>query len=444
MQHPYPVAYCLMFMLFSCAPDAAPSSSALQPVVEAAAPTLDNPSGSRTQRALAGNVKIAVMGPLTGPASGYGQSQLNGVRLAAEEINAKQGEGRLHVELVVVDDEGNMSASGDRLVKLVYEDKVNAIIGAINSSVTHVVEMVCAKTRVPMITTTSTDPSITRTGTYWAFRCLADDLLQGQALAHRIFEVDGHKNVFILMQNNRYGKMGGREIARIATESGHPPLAVRVFDGKAAHWPDEVRGIATANPDAIVLWGLYNPCGRLISELRQGGIEAPVYGADGMVHPAFLEQAGLAAEGAIVTLPFDPCRNHPTTRHFLEKYLHRFGEPPDSFAAHSYDAMMIIWEAIQRGKCTDRTCIKDNMLLTHQHDGVTGFITLDKEGNDTRSVDLAQVIAGKLVPLSLFQGRSVVDIRREIRETLESPGTPPDGDHRSSGWVYCPAPLDNP
>jgi branched-chain amino acid transport system substrate-binding protein len=401
----------------------------MTPLSEAPVVPVSEPSGKAAPGA-SSVMKIGVMGPLSGPAAGYGRSQLDGVRLAVEEINA--GPGQLKVELVVVDDEADMSAAGDRVVELVYEDRVSAIIGAINSSVTHVVEMVAAKTRVPMITTTSTDPSITRTGTYWAFRCLADDILQGGALANRIIEVDHRRRPAILMQDNRYGKMGGREIERIARGAGFPPVMVRSFDGRPEAWPEVIETLRSSGADSIILWGLYKPCGRMVAAIRTAGIDLPIYGADGMVHPEFLRFAGSAAEGVIMTLPFNPCRDDETTRDFLSAFQVRYGRAADSFAAHSYDAMMLIWSASQRGECTDRTCIKDQLLKTRNHPGATGSITLDEDGNDIREVELAQVVGGSLVPLP--GGSKAL----KLTEIQELPGWKSSADRRSSGWVFCP------
>jgi branched-chain amino acid transport system substrate-binding protein len=372
--------------------------------------------------------RIGVMGPLTGPAAGYGKSQLQGVTLAAEEVNAQADDTGLRVEIVPVDDRADMSGAGDRLVHLIYEERVSAIIGAINSAVTHVVQMVTAKAHVPMITTTSTDPSITRAGSFYTFRCLADDLLQGRALADRVYGADRHRRVALLRQNNRYGKMGGAEIARIGKERGLPMVLDRLFDGKEERFAEEVAALREKAPEALVIWGLYTPCAKLVRAIRRAGLSFPIYGADGMVHPEFLRLAGETAEGTMVTLPFNPCREDPVTRGFLERYRARFSHEADSFAAHSYDALMLIVRAISRGSCEDPECIKDNLLLTRLHPGVTGKITLDETGNDTREVELARVEGGKLVPLRTGGSRSP-----RARPGSSSAGGPPP-----SGWVSCP------
>lgn len=376
--------------------------------------------------------RIGVMGPLSGPAAGYGRSQLDGVTLAAEELNAQVDAGapgalRLRVELVPVDDRADMSGAGDRLVRLIYEERVHAIVGAINSAVTHVVQMVTAKAHVPMITTTSTDPSITRSGSFYTFRCLADDLLQGRALADRVYDVDGHRRVALLRQDNRYGKMGGAEIARIGRERGAPMVLDLLFDGKAARFDAQIAALRDAAPDALVIWGLYTPGARLVRALRGAGLRFPIYGADGLVHPEFLRLAGDAAEGALVTLPFNPCRDDPITRGFLARFRARFGRQADSFAAHSYDALMLIAAAIRRAGGVDPEHIKDELLLTRLHPGVTGRITLDETGNDTREVELARIVGGAFAPLT---GGGATGTRA-------SPGSRSSAGLSPSGWVSC-------
>jgi len=369
------------------------------------------------------------MGPLSDASAGYGRSQLDGVTLASEEVNARADDWHLRVELVALDDHSDMSGAGDRLVDLVYEQRVHAIIGAIHSAVTHVVQLISTKSHVPFITTTSTDPSITRSGNFYAFRCLADDLLQGRALAHQLFEVDGRKRVALLRQNNRYGKMGGAEMARLGRERGTPMVVDLFFDGAATSFPVEIEALKAAGPDALVVWSLYAPGATLLKAVRAAGLKVPVYGADGLVHPEFLRQAGPAAEGTIVTLPFNPCRPDPLTQAFLARFRERFGYEADSFAAHSYDALQLIVAAARRGACVDRECLKDNLLLTKLHPGVTGLITFDQTGNDTREVELARVVEGRLQPLATG--------------TPAAAAATSAADRRSSGWVSCSAVGDN-
>ena len=343
-------------------------------------------------------IKVGVMGPLTGPAAAYGLSQRRGVELAAADVNASGELGRARVELVVADDQAKMSLAGNIIVRMIHTDGIAALIGAINSSCTHVAQMVTVKNLVPMITTTSTDPSITRAGSPWTFRCLSDDILQASELGRYIFSRRSLERVALLMQNNRYGKMGGRVLARMAKKEKRPLVLERLFEGKATDFSGDVDALIKARAAAVVIWGLYRPSALLVRKIRAAGWTGLILGADGLVSPAFLEIAGRAAEGVIVTFPFNPTSSDPVRQGFIRRYQRRYGHSPDSFAAHSYDALGLIVAAIKR-KGASRHNIKDGLALTRDYHGVTGHITLDKEGNDTRRVQLARVARGRFVLL---------------------------------------------
>ncbi len=73
------------------------------------------------------------------------------------------------------------------------------------------------------MTTASTDPTLTDTGSPWIFRCLADDVLPAKAIAVHVFGEGARRTprpVALLSQNNRYGRMGIAEVARAADVAG--------------------------------------------------------------------------------------------------------------------------------------------------------------------------------------------------------------------------------
>ena len=113
-----------------------------------------------------------------------------------------------------------------------------------------------------------------------------------------------------------------------------------------------------------------------------------------------LGQAGEAAEGVVVTYPYDFYRDDPLTQSFNRRFEEKHGYPPDSFAAHGYDAMYVMWRAVQEGGL-NRTRIRDALARTKDFHGVTGMISFDHRGNDMRGVDFAVVHDGKFLPLRM-------------------------------------------
>lgn len=343
-------------------------------------------------------IKIGILASLSGNGAQYGQAMKEGADLAVEEINAAGGVLGKPIALVYRDDRNDMGENGHQTVKLLFEDKVWAIIGSVHSGCTHVAARITLKAEIPQLTTVSTDPTVQMIGSPWMFRCLADDRAQGTAIANLVFGKYGLKRVGLFQQKNRYGKMGGKTIAYIAETRKNPLIFKNFFESGQTNFRDQIALARSENPDGIIIWGLYSEAAMLVKALREAGLKIPVFGADGMVAPEFIRMAGAAAEGVIVTYPFDDTRNDPVTRRFNEVFLKKYGHPPDSFAAHAFDATYMMARAIRMGGL-NKARIRDALAATKDFPGVTGPISFDKFNDDPREVIFARIEQGRFIPM---------------------------------------------
>jgi len=356
----------------------------------------------------ADTVRIGFLGLLSGPAKGYAEEMKKGVLMAIDEINAAGGYHGKPLKLYVEDTKGDMGICGNKTVKLIYDHKVLAILGSTGSGKTHVALRIALKAETPEITSISTDPTITQIMVPWIFRCLADDWSQGRALARLVIQELGFKKIATLEQDSRYGRMGIQEFRRVAQRMGYPVRVALKFPGKAKDYTPMLRIVKNYNPEAIVVWALYWQASRITKQAREMGITAPIFGSDGFVSTEYLKLTGPAAEGVVVTFPYDHTRPDPLTQSFNRRFKERYGYPPDSFAAHGYDAMYILWRAIKIGGL-NRGRIRDALATTKNFHGVTGEITFDHMNNDTRKVTFAIVKDGDFVPFeTVDQLRKIV------------------------------------
>lgn len=356
-------------------------------------------------------VKLGFLGCLSGPAKSYSEEMLRGAQLALGEINAAGGYHGKPVELAIRDDKATMGLTAHQTVKLIYDDKVLAFLGSMSSDTTHVALRVALKCEVAELTSISTDPTITQVVIPWVFRCLADDWSQSRALAKLLFLDRKFKKIALLERNNRYGRMGSAEIKRVAKRMGHPiTLAIR-YGARTKSFAEHIKRIRDYGADGVVIWGLYADSAQIVREMREAGLDLPVFGADGLVSQKFIDMAGPAAEGVVVTYPYNAYRRDPLTQDFNRRFLEKYGHEPDSFAAHGYDAMYVLWKAVQRGGL-NRTRIRDALAQTHDFHGVTGMISFDHRNNDMRGVEFAVVHDGKFLPLSMA-GEHVIKGRHE-------------------------------
>ncbi|MBS1231358.1 MAG: Extracellular ligand-binding receptor, partial [Bacteroidetes bacterium] len=216
-------------------------------------------------------------------------------------------------------------------------------------------------------------------------------------LVDRIYRKDKHSRVAVMRANNRYGRVGILHFNRSATRIGYPIIIEERFKDEEIDFKAQLERIKKTSPDAIVLWGNAKESALILKQIRELGMEQPVYGSDRMVSQEFLQIAGSLAEGIVTTCQYNPDADDPKLKAFKAAYLKRFGQEPDVFAAHAYDGTNMVIEAIQKVGL-NRVKIRDILLdlKTFQgYEGVTGKVTFDATWNNIRPVFMAEVSNGK-------------------------------------------------
>jgi ABC-type branched-subunit amino acid transport system substrate-binding protein len=344
-------------------------------------------------------VRIGFLGPLSGSVMvPQGIQMLQGAKLAMEEANKNGGYKGIPFVLMPHNDAGLWGAAANEVVKM-DDEKVWIFMGSIDDIVSHVALRAELKLEIFMLCVGDPDPTFTETNIPWLNRVIPDDRQSGYQLVTRIYKKDGHARVAVIRANNRYGRVGIKIFSENATRVGHPMIIEERFNDGETDFKTQLERIMVTNPDAILVWGNAKESGLILKQMRAIGLKQPVYFSDRVVNPEFLTIAGPLAEGIITTCQYNPTSDNPKLKAFQANYLKRFGQEPDVFAAHSYDGMNIIIEAIRKAGL-NRVLIRD--LLTDRktfqnYDGVTGKIILDGSWNNIRDIFIAEVHNGKFV-----------------------------------------------
>jgi branched-chain amino acid transport system substrate-binding protein len=224
-----------------------------------------------------------------------------------------------------------------------------------------------------------------------------DDRQASLRLIRKVFREDGKKRVVLFRSNDRYGRTGVKEFTDAARRLGHPvPLEVR-FEANETDWTARLERLASAKPDAIVMWGRPGPTGAALRALRDAGITAPCYGVERIADPRFLESAGRAAEGFVFTYPFDPREgSRPAWDRFRKAYVERYGEEPTHDAAYSYDGAQSLIRGL-RVSGLNRPRLLDALSAEATYEGVTGTVRFDMTMNNVSKAILGRVEKGRFV-----------------------------------------------
>ena len=342
-------------------------------------------------------VRIGFLGPLEGSIiSDLGRQMLQGATLAIEEANKKGGYRGIPYKLMVHNDVGLWGAAANEVVKM-DDEKVWAWLGSINDIVSHVAIRATLKLEIVNVNTGDPDPTFTETAIPWVLRVIPDDRQSCYALVNRIFREDGHSRVAVIRTNSRYGRVGTLHFNRSSTRIGFPIIIEERFNDGETDFKPQLERIKKISPDAILIWGNAKESGLILNQISEMGINKPLYGSDRMVNSEFLKIAGSNAEGVVTTCQYNPDADIPKLIKFKADYLKRFGHEPDVFAAHAFDGMNMIIDAVQKAGL-NRVLIRDILLdlnTFQDYQGVTGPVIFDPSWNNIRPIFMSEVSNGK-------------------------------------------------
>jgi branched-chain amino acid transport system substrate-binding protein len=169
----------------------------------------------------------------------------------------------------------------------------------------------------------------------------------------------------------------GKGIADIVREGlGDKVVASDSIDPAAADFSAAVSKMKDAAPAAIFYGGYYAEAGKLAKQLRDAGVESTLVFGDGVKDIGYIEAAGPAAEGSIITCT---CADGGSNADFAAAYGEQFpGETPQTYAAEAYDAANAFLAAIASG-AADRAAVLE-FLKSYDAAGVTKQIKWDETG----------------------------------------------------------------
>lgn len=376
------MAAALIFSMFSaCSQGSAGSSGAAQ----------QSTAGSSDS----GDIKIGVVGPMTGSVSTYGQSAQKGLKLLQKQVNASGGVNGKKVNFIFTDDENKPASAVTAGQKLIFDDKVCAIIGPMTSTCANSLGPVCQSNQMPMITPYATNPKVTQAGDF-IFRTCFIDPFQGTVLAKFSKSSLKAKTAAVLYDNgNDYSKGLAEFFISGFKSQGGTVVDTETYNTGDKDFNTQLTKIAQKNPDVLILPDFYSTVAVIMKEARTAGIKATFLGGDGWDSSDLFTIAGDSVEGAYFSNHYSPDDTSKGVVQFIKDFQAEYsGATPDAIAALSYDSGQIVLQAIKSSGKTDAQSIKDAMKNT-SGSFVTGDIKFDASRNPTKAAVILKCTGGK-------------------------------------------------
>ncbi len=339
-------------------------------------------------------VRIGVFMSTTGTTANFGISSVNGIKLAAEEVNAAGGINGKQVELLVQDDRSDASEAATIVTKFVTQDQVHGIIGEVASSRSIAAAPIAQNAKIPMLTPSSTNPEVTKKGNF-IFRSCFIDPYQGAAIAQFAAKTLGAKTAAIMVdRKNDYSTGLEKVISETFTKLGGKMVATQSYQEGDQDFNAQLTSLKGSNPEVLFVPGYYNDVGLIAKQARDKGITVPLIGGDGWDSEQLYKIGGTALNGSYFTNHYSPYDTDPKVVKFVNDYKAKYGSIPDALAATAYDAARIMFDAVKRSKSLAGPDVRDALAATKDFPGVTGTVTFNENRDAVKPIVMIEIKDG--------------------------------------------------
>ena len=307
-------------------------------------------------------IKIAVSGPFTGGSSSMGVSMRDGVRLAAEEINAAGGVLGRKIELIERDDEAKNERGVQIAQEMINKEKVVAVVGYINTGVALASQRFYQDAKIPVFNNVATGSIITHQfddkPENYVFRNAAHDSIQAPMIVEEAITKRGFKKVAILADSTNYGQLGRADLEKALSAKGITPVAVEKFNIKDVDMTAQLLKAKEAGAEAVLTYGIGPELAQIANGMTKLGWKVPMVGSWTLSMANFIDNAGPGGDGARMPQTFIQEPTTPKRKAFIASYLGSFKpknnriDSPVS-AAQGYDSIYLLAAAIKQANSTE-------------------------------------------------------------------------------------------
>ncbi|MGY1452953.1 branched-chain amino acid ABC transporter substrate-binding protein [Streptomyces sp. SS8] len=336
--------------------------------------------------------KIAFQGPLSGDNVQLGQNMENGIKLAIDQANAG-GDLGFEVEYVPVDDQGLPDKATAAAQKAIDDEDVVAVIGPAFSGPADTAAEVYGAAGLVALSSSATRPDLTTKGYETFLRAVPNDSAQGAGMAKYLSGKVKAEKVVVVDDKTDYG-IGLADVAEKDLKAAGVEVVRQSVPQKTPDYSAAAKNVTKNKPDALIYAGYYQDAGPFAKKLKEAGFNGVAMSGDGTNDAQFIQLAGDASDGWLLTCPCTDATKEDATKKFAADYEKEFKQAPGTYSAESYDAAMMIIEEIKKlheDGGVERQALVD-ALRAAKYKGLTKEFSFDDKGEFTnQTIYLYQV-----------------------------------------------------
>ncbi len=350
-------------------------------------------------------VRIGHVGPVSGSQAHYGKDNENGARMAIEDLNKQNvviGGKHARFELEAEDDGADPKQAAVAAQKL-CDDKVNGVVGHLNSGATMPASKIYNACGLPEVTPSSTSPMYTQQGFNNTFRLLANDNALGSGLALYATDVLKLKRIAVIDDRTAYGQGVAEVFKKTAKSKGVDIVTEQYTSDKATDFMSILTAIKATKPDGIFFGGMDPQAGPMLRQLENLGLtNVKYFGGDGICTEKLIELAAGAKtlNNVICAGGGKSIEKMPGGIEWKKRYDAKYPGEYQIYSPYVYDATMVLADAMKRAGSADPKVYLPFLVKT-DYKGVTTTVQFEKDGElKNPAMTFYAFKDGKKIPLN--------------------------------------------
>jgi branched-chain amino acid transport system substrate-binding protein len=356
-------------------------------------------------------IKLGAFFDLTGPSAAIGTPTKLVAEMVVKKINGEGGINGRPLQLVPADDEGDPTKAALIAKKFIEGDKVAAIIGPTRTDTGMASKPIIEQMKVPTFMCVGGDPIILG-GKFGPFKYTFKSPQRTSVAVQKVLAYLQKNNlakVALITAADGFGRDGKGELEKLSSGYGIKIIAAESFQPTDNDMTAQLVKIKAADPQAIICWTIGKAGSIVAKNVKQLGIQKPLFQCHGLPDPIYIKLAGEASEGNIMPstklmvaaqLP----DSDPQKKVILEfirlykdvfKYDQQF--PINTHSGYAWDAIYMVANAMKKAG-TDNEKLRDAIEATKGYVGVSGVYNLTPEDHNGLGLDsmvLVQIEKGQ-------------------------------------------------
>ena len=310
------------------------------------------------------DIKLGFNGDLSAsPSAQSGQAAVLGLQAAIDDVNAAGGVLGRKLVLVIRDDLSQPPKSIQNMSDLIDNEKVTAVFGPTNSGNALAWRQIPNQKKVPVIGTIASGTDITKPTSPGAdnymFRVSMVDREQVAGLMAYVKHNPKVNNVGFLSETTGYGQGGLKDMEELGKSDGIKPVGSEKFAVSDTDMTSQLNKLKAANVDTVVVWAQGTPIGHIVRSMEKieyFPLTLTSWAAD---NQSFYDAAGKALSEKPLFMRTITEDRTPRQQKLYERLAPKMSSKSAfGFAAHSYDAVMLLAAAIKQAGTTEGDSVR--------------------------------------------------------------------------------------